>query len=135
MKGALYLSKSEYTGALPEVKLETDAFFIENACMGRKSCRALGWYADDDVIYIHEKLSDMESLFSRSLFVHEFVHFLQHKSGEFEEGKCEDFVKRENEAYALQQQYFVAYGQMPTIRPHYFSCKSVTENSGLASRI
>lgn len=126
---ANYLSSYKNDEDVPEVRFEPTTFFIANACGGRSDCRVLGWYADTDVIYVHESLADMETLFARSLLVHEFVHYLQHRSRQFAAGDCASFVTREREAYAVQQNFFVAYGAMPTIQAHYYSCAGVDDDA------
>lgn len=126
---AVHLYNSEYVGPPPKVRFEPKQFFVNNACYGNTNCKVIGWYADQNVVHIDDTHSDMESLFSRSLLVHEFVHFLQHSSGNYEAGKCEDSVAREMEAYAVQQEYFVYYGQMPAQNTHYFSCDAIKESA------
>lgn len=130
---AIYLSRYNSDVDVPQVRLEPTSFFTANACGGRSDCRVLGWYDDRDVVYVHERLGDMRSLFARSLLVHEFVHFLQDRSGRFASGTCESFVEREREAYEVQQRFFVAYGAMPAIQVHHFSCAGVDEGLTLAS--
>ena len=41
-------------GELPEVVYEPHSFFVENVCGGRE-CRVVGWYNDNDIVYIDEK--------------------------------------------------------------------------------
>lgn len=130
---AIHLSRYENSAKPPSVRLENSAFFIDNACSGRSSCRVIGWYADLGIVHIHEDLSAMNSLFERSLLVHEFVHYLQHQSGLYAANTCESFVEREREAYAVQQSFFVAHGALPTIKPHHFSCAGVSESVALTS--
>lgn len=104
------------------VRYVPSSFFAEHACAGRSDCRVLGWYDDRHVVYVAEKLRSLDSLFARSLLVHEFVHYLQHVSGRFATHDCERFVEREREAYAVQQSFFVAYGAVPQIRPRHYAC-------------
>ncbi len=125
---AKYLSGYELNVAIPTIRFETRDFFVTNACAGREDCRVIGWYNDRMIIYIDDSLRSLDSLFNRSLVVHELVHYLQHVSGRYPELECENFVKREREAYAAQQQFFIAYGAMPGIQTHYFSCNQL--NSG-----
>lgn len=125
MNWAIYLSDyKDSTKAFlpPEVRFETQAFFVSNACGGRQSCKVLGWYADRGVIHVHERLAEMRTLFASSLVVHEMVHYLQQASGRFAANDCEAFVQREIEAYAVQQAYYVAYGAMPNIQIHQYAC-------------
>ena len=123
MSWATRLSGYAPSATAPEVRLEPSTFFAAHACGGRTgACRVLGWYADRGIVHIHERFAALDSLFARSLLVHELVHYLQHRSGRFADGSCESFVAREREAYAVQQRFFVAYGAVPAIRPHHFGC-------------
>ncbi len=122
---AKYLSGYELNVAIPAIRFETREFFVENACGGRENCRVIGWYNDRMIIHIDDSLRSLNSLFDRSLVVHELVHYLQHVSGRYPDLECENYVKREREAYAAQQQFFIAYGAMPGIQTHYFSCNKL----------
>ena len=90
----------------PEVQFEQHAFFVDNVCAGHE-CNVVGWYNDADIVYIDEQYRDVESGFATSLLVHEFTHFLQHKSGTFVSNSCEDSVAREREAYDVQNRYII----------------------------
>lgn len=122
---AVHLSRYANTQGLPRVSYEPHRFFVENACLGREACRVLGWYDDRDVIYVDETLAGLDTLFARSLLVHEFVHFLQHRSGRFDEHHCDRFVEREREAYAVQQAFYVAHGAIPAVRARHYSCPAL----------
>jgi len=91
---------------VPEVDFMPHAFFVVNVC-GGKECNVVGWYYDDDIVFIDEKHMDMTVGFNTSLVVHEFAHYLQGKSGEFDTFSCEDSVVREREAYYIQSMYMV----------------------------
>ena len=93
-------------GELPEVRYEPHSFFVENVC-GGKECRVVGWYDDNDIVYIDEKHENDDGVFVSSLIVHEFTHHMQHKSEEFNSLSCEDSVKREHEAYYVQNRYII----------------------------
>ncbi len=90
----------------PEVRFEPHEFFVENVC-GGKECKVVGWYNDSDVVYIDEQYLSVQSGFASSLIVHEFTHFLQHKSQAFQSQSCEDSVSREREAYYVQNLYII----------------------------
>ena len=87
----------------PELRFESHAFFVENVC-GGKECKVVGWYDDQDIVYIDKRYEKVDSGFVTSLVVHEFTHFLQHKSGNFNES-CKDKIRREREAYYIQNLY------------------------------
>lgn len=114
----------------PEVHFKSHDFFVENVC-GGKECKVVGWYNDADVVYIDKRYHKLESRFATSLVVHEFTHFLQHKSQAFESLSCVDSVAREREAYHIQNLYIVeAMGSINTIMPGRASCNYV--NAGLS---
>jgi len=79
---ASHLSGYPMPDAPPSVEFRPHSFFVDNVCGGRE-CNAVGWYNDQDVVYIDEKYANEESSFASSLLVHELTHFLQHRSGKF----------------------------------------------------
>jgi hypothetical protein len=79
---------------------------VEHACGGQE-CNVEGWYNDEGVVYIDDRLTDLSDGYTSSLIVHEFTHFLQHKSGAFDSLSCEDSVAREREAYYVQTLYVI----------------------------
>lgn len=106
----------------PAIQFEPHAFFVEHACGGR-DCRVVGWYNDENVVFIDEKHRDDDSSFAASLVVHELVHFLQHQSGNFDSHSCEDSLAREREAYNVQNRYIIeARASFALVRPGPFNC-------------
>ena len=106
----------------PAIHFEPHSFFVEHACGGR-DCRVVGWYNDENVIYVDDSLRDSNSAFAASLVVHEMVHFLQHHSGRFDSHSCEDSLAREREAYRVQNSYIIeAHASFQFVRPGPFSC-------------
>jgi len=103
---ASHLSGYAMPSDLPEVQFEQHAFFVENVCSG-KECNVVGWYNDADIVYIDEQYRSIEGEFATSLVVHEFTHYLQHKSGAYESLSCDDSVAREREAYDVQNRYII----------------------------
>ena len=90
---------------VPPVQFEPHSFFVEHACFNVE-CSVEGWYNDMGVIFIDEKYRDrLEDGYPSSLVVHEFVHYLQHKSGYWKNMTCEKRLSREREAYFVQNQY------------------------------
>lgn len=92
---------------LPTVTYRSRAFFIERVC-GGTACKAVGWYNDQNIIYLDERYryQDQDD-FANSLLLHELVHYLQHHSGRFNSLSCNDSLAREREAYAVQNDYLV----------------------------
>jgi hypothetical protein len=106
----------------PRVEFKPHAFFVENVCLG-KPCNALGWYNDQGVVYLDERIRNPDNPESRSIWIHEFVHYLQHKSGKYASQDCNDKMAREKEAYAIQNRYLAgAYGFSPFLRLKFKAC-------------
>lgn len=108
---------------LPEIQYQPHSFFVEQVC-GGKECTAVGWYNDENIVYIDSKYQGRDSGFAPSLIVHELTHYLQHQSGSFNSLSCTDSVTREREAYRVQNEYImVAQASMDLIKPAPTSCK------------
>lgn len=119
---ASHLSGYPLPAETPEVRFEEHAFFVENVC-GGDDCNVVGWYNDADVVYIDERYRDIEGGFASGLVVHEFTHYLQDKSGDFESLSCEDSIEREREAYHVQNRYIIeALARIDTIIPSHTTC-------------
>ncbi len=81
------------------------------------------WYNDADVVYIDEQYRDVDGGFASGLVVHEFTHYLQDKSGDFESLSCDDSIAREREAYYVQNRYIIeALARIDTILPSHTTC-------------
>ena len=117
---AVYLSEYEAPAALPALEIVDHDFLELHACLGQP-CDVIGWYNDQNVIYIDKAVSGLNSMLERSIVVHELVHFLQHKSGKYSTD-CADTVAREREAYEIQRRFFYAYGALSPIRMHEHHC-------------
>lgn len=119
---ASHLSGYPMPAEPPRVQFEEHAFFVENVCGGHE-CNVVGWYNDADIVYIDKQYIDVEGGFATSLVVHEFTHYLQHKSGAFESLSCEDSIVREREAYHVQNRYMIeALARIDTIIPSQTTC-------------
>ena len=119
---ASHLSGYSVPEVPPTVQYEPHSYFVEHACGGR-DCRVVGWYNDENVIYIDQKHRDDDSTFAASLVVHELVHYLQHQSGQFDSRSCEDSLAREREAYGVQNRYMIeAHASFAFVRRGPFSC-------------
>lgn len=117
---AIHLSRYESIDSLPTIVFVDHEQLVNQACFGHE-CQVLGWYNDSDIVYIDDRFSDSDTLFSRSLIVHELVHYLQHKSGRYSQS-CPDVSAREAEAYWIQQEYHIANGTFGQIRRHFYHC-------------
>ncbi len=90
----------------PNLIYEPHEYFVENSCNGvEKKCDVLGWYDNSGTIHIDDRLKGNEDPYTRSLIVHEMVHYLQDISGNFDKESCDDHVFKEREAYSIQRLY------------------------------
>lgn len=101
----VHLTSYPYPEKLPQLEYKPRSFFVEHACLGDEKCRVAGWYDNAGVVYIDDRLKGQEDALTRSLIVHEFTHYLQDVSGNFNSGTCDDHMRREREAYSVQRQY------------------------------
>jgi hypothetical protein len=99
------LSQYPHPETPPRIEYRPHSFFVEQACLGNDKCRIAGWYDNNGTVYLDERVKDQEDAMTRSLYVHEFTHYLQDLSGKFDNHDCEDHMKREREAYSIQRQY------------------------------
>lgn len=99
------LSQYPHPGVAPEIIYKPHQFFIDMACAGIEKCKAVAWYNDEGVIYLDERMKGHTDPDTRSVVVHELVHYLQDLSGEYKEMDCNLHAKREREAYSVQRQY------------------------------
>ena len=109
---AVKLTSYAHPGIPPEIQYEDHQFFVEQACAGNERCQVAGWYNNNGTIYLDERIKGQQDAETRSLVVHELTHYLQDLSGEFTEGNCEEYVKREREAYSAQRQYLKRIAQV-----------------------
>lgn len=101
----VHLSSYPHPGNPPIVEYRPHSFFVEHACLGNEKCRASGWYDNNGIVYIDERIKDQDDAVTRSVYVHEFTHYLQDLSRKFNNNDCADHQKREREAYSVQRQY------------------------------
>lgn len=120
---ASHLSSYPYPDAGPEYSLRPHTFFIEHACGGNRKCSIAAWYNNDGTIYLDERLENWDDPVVRSVIVHELVHYLQDLSGKFRNDDCNDQLKREREAYAIQRIYLNRIaGRFAAVWPAYGTC-------------
>lgn len=100
----------------PTVEYKSESYFHEHACGGRP-CNILAWYDNNGGIFLDDRLEQQTDVMTRSMVVHEMVHYLQDLSGKFDNSSCEDHTRREREAYAIQREYGIrASGSVLYIR-------------------
>jgi len=103
----------------PEVVKQPHSFFVQQACNGRE-CKVMGWYAGGTKLYIDDTLDPEKDLLGSSIVVHEMVHYLQSVARGDDTLKdgvafgstptCQQLVRWEYEAYAVQREYILRYG-------------------------
>lgn len=103
----------------PVIVPKPHAFFVQQACHGQE-CKVMGWYAGGKNLYIDDTMDPAQNLFASSIVVHEMVHYLQgvargddalRDGAAFSETpSCDKVVQWEREAYAVQREYILRYG-------------------------
>lgn len=67
--------------------------------------------------FCDDRLQQQTDMMTRSMLVHEMVHYLQDLSGRYDNSSCDDHARREREAYAIQREYGIkASGSVLYIR-------------------
>lgn len=99
------LSSYDHPGEAPNLLFESHTFFVETACHGNEKCDAVAWYDNNGSIYLDERLKGNTDAYTRSVVVHELVHYLQDISGKYPDMDCDLYAEREREAYSVQKQY------------------------------
>ena len=121
---ASHLSSYSYPEVAPDYEFKPHSFFVKHACLGNPNCKAGAWYNDNGIIYIDDRLENWEDPMVRSVIVHELTHYLQDLSGKYNERSCEEHLRREREAYAIQRIYINRIaGVFAATFPVYASCQ------------
>jgi len=102
MTWASQLSGYPFPDTLPEVRWESEGWFSHRVCQDHTPCPIFGLYEDANVVYLRADLTDSAK---DHVAVHEFVHYLQHRSGRFDLRSCVDSDKREREAFRVQSRF------------------------------
>ncbi len=119
------LSSYPHPGEAPELLYKPHQFFVEIACGGHEKCDAVAWYNDNGIIFLDDRLLGNTDAYTRSVVVHELVHYLQDISGEYDEIDCNLYAKREREAYSVQRQYLNKIaGKFVAIYMNYPPCQT-----------
>lgn len=99
------LSNYPHPDKAPELLYKSHQFFVDTACDGQKKCDVLAWYDNKGTIFLDDRIKENTDAYTRSVVVHELVHYLQDLSGQYNEMDCNLYAKREREAYSVQRQY------------------------------
>ncbi|MEM9385914.1 MAG: ImmA/IrrE family metallo-endopeptidase [Pseudomonadota bacterium] len=105
---ALQLTPYDAPIAPPRIAYRSHSWLAARGCGGRP-CTIQGLYLDGNVIYLDRELQPLNTPEAQSVLLHELVHYLQHKSGQFP-SECEARVQREREAYVAQARFLITRG-------------------------
>jgi hypothetical protein len=132
MSWAVTLSGYPAPTGMPQVVPVDHAYFVKHACGGHE-CKVLGWYARGRTLYVDRRLDVRDSLYASSIVVHEMVHYLQHLDQERRMANagngaaiCPSAIAMEREAYGVQREYLLRYGEYRPIgiSMHSVGCES-----------
>lgn len=127
MKAIDNLSKYSIPDQLPTVHRVPHQRIEELNCGGGK-CAALAAYRPGEGIYIDEVLKPETDIFARSVLLHELVHYVQDLSRELASAEpCDRWVRREQEAYAIQKRFLMIVGSQ--LRVAYSAASSCARDS------
>ena len=105
-----------HTGYAVPVK-EPVIAFVPHSALEQMACRGpcpvLGFYADENVVYLEDRLNLETNVCARSILLHELVHYLQDRTDRFadEEDPAVRWQLREMEAYRIQNYYLAMHGK------------------------
>ena len=103
----------------PVIALVPHAQVAKLAC--DEDCPALGVYPDDNVVYIDDALQIETNVCARSALLHELVHYLQDKNGQFlNVAPVLRSRLREHEAYGIQQVWLKENGRTVAFGPNFY---------------
>ena len=118
------LSGYHVEGPYPNVVMVSHQWLEDTACGGNK-CNVLGLYRTDGNVYLDKSLNVADDTYASGVLVHEFVHHLQYVTRAFnnENQGCQEYVKKEKEAYAIQNIFMEKKGDFYRhSRPPFIHC-------------
>ena len=130
MSWAVTLSGYDVPLHQAEVVTVPHHYLVKAACNGRE-CKVLGWFPPGRKIFLDSRLNAEDSLYARSILVHEMVHYLQYASGNYGEPySCEAVIEMEREAYRIQSEFLVRYGvyQPVGLSMHAVGCETLAHH-------
>lgn len=75
------LSSYPHPEVVPELSYKPHQFFVDAACAGNEKCKAVAWYNNKNTIFLDDRIKGNTDANTRSVVVHELVHYLQDLSG------------------------------------------------------
>jgi len=73
-----------------------------------QTCPVAGVYVYEEKRLLIEETLEVDNVFTRSVIVHELVHYLQDLNGEAEDKECEAHLLRERVAFFVQEKFLRA---------------------------
>ncbi len=100
----------------PVIEKAPTAVLREYVCPN-KACPVAGVYIYAQKRLLIEESLEEKNLFTRSVIVHELVHYLQDLNGEAEDKNCEAQLLRERVAFFVQEKFLRANYYRADLRP------------------
>ena len=101
------MSGYQLPSVLPEVTFLAPHVLQARVC--GKPCPIYGWFPPGDTIYLDNTLDPVNDLRSRSILLHELVHFTQQENGAYRADRpCTMWLKNEWEAYDIQLRWLAS---------------------------
>ncbi len=91
----------------PEIEQVSKSTLQEYVCPER-NCPVAGLYIYGEKRLLLDETQNVETLYPRSIFIHELVHYLQDLNRETEVKTCHAQLLREKVAFYVQEQYLRA---------------------------
>lgn len=94
-------------GQQPIVKVMSAEWFLKlPICEGRETCSVMGlfYWSDPSTVYLN---AGMQSTDIKPIFIHELVHWLQHRNGVPRAQSCAEMASIEAEAYTASHKFSV----------------------------
>lgn len=130
LAAAAFFAEYEPPDYCPRIELLPAAEIRHYICPGA-NCATVGLY-----IYGQERLliddnSKLDDVSTRSVILHELVHFLQDRAGETRDRSCHATLLRERVAFWAQEQYLRENGIDATLlhNMQFYSCEEESEAS------
>lgn len=87
----------------PRIEYLEPAVLQQRVC--GKPCNAQAWFSPEGVIFLDERIDPSRFVVAKGILLHELVHHLQFSIKGGKAANCEEWVRREREAYRVQGQW------------------------------
>lgn len=85
---------------------------LQKRACGRK-CNVLAWYAPDGTIYFDDRMRPDVNMVARGILLHELVHHVQMQTLGTHSTNCQEWLRRERQAYLIQSRWMFSKGMDP----------------------